>query len=230
MVYRKKVKKSLKELPKDTLPREKLLKFGIRALDEAELWAVILGSGTKGVNVLEIGKTLAGLNREELLKLSLDRLLQIPGLGKAKSMVVLSVVELCKRLSQRSEQPKIENPRQVVEIVSNLIKAKKEHLFVLTLSPNQKLINLELVAVGGLNILYASPREVLTPVLANGGYFYILVHNHPGGDAKPSAEDIAFTKKICEVGKLLDVEMLDHIILGEDGYFSFRENKLVVEC
>jgi len=228
MVYKKRLGKNLKELPKELLPREKLLKFGVDKLDEAELWAIILGSGTKGFSVLELGKKISSLLEKGAENLSLERISQIPGLGNVKAMKILSVVELCKRYSNKQkENPKIDAPWKVIKIVSPLIKGKKEHLFVLVLSLNQKLLAVELVAIGSLNVVNASPREIFSPVLVKGGYFYILVHNHPDGEAKPSAEDIAFTKRIQEAGKLLGLELLDHIILGRDGYFSFRENKLI---
>jgi len=227
MAYRKRLNKSLKDLPKDLLPREKLLKLGPQSLDDAELWAVVLGSGTKGFNVLEVGRKIASLLEEEFENLSVERLLKVPGLGKVKALTVLSVVELCRRYSQKGNRPKIDSPEKVVEMVSPLIKGKKERLFVLVLSLNQKLLSVELVAVGGLNVVNASPREIFIPVLAKGGYFYILVHNHPDGEAKPSAEDIRFTNRVREAGQLLGLEMLDHIILGERDYFSFRANKLI---
>jgi len=227
MVYSKRLGRNLKELPKELLPREKLLKFGAERLDEAELWAVILGSGTKGFNVLDLGKKIASLLEGDLENLSLEKLLKIPGLGKVKAMTVLSVLELCNRYSKQREYPKIDSPKKVVEIVSPLIKGKKEHLFVLILSLNHKLLGVELVAIGGLNVVNASPREIFAPVLVKGGYFYILVHNHPDGEAKPSPEDIRFTRNIQEAGRLLGLELLDHIILAEEGYFSFRENRLI---
>ncbi len=225
MVYRKKPK-PVREFPKELLPREKLQKLGSERLTEGELWAVILGSGTKGFSVLEIGETLAELGFEKLAQMGLEELSKIPGVGRVKALTVKAVLELCRR-NQKGEKPKITSPSQVEEIVRPLIKGRKEHLFVLTLSGSQRLLSVDLVALGHLNAVYAPPREVLHPVVANGGYFFILVHNHPDGSPEPSAEDIEFTDRVREGAELLGLELLDHVILGEGGYYSFKAEGLL---
>jgi DNA repair protein RadC len=218
--------KPLKELPSRLLPREKLEKLGEESLTEEELWAIILGSGTKGFSVLEIGAKLSSLGFEKLAQLPLAELSKIPGVGRVKALTVKAVIELCRR-NRNGENPKITHPLQVVELVKEHLKGKKEKLLVLTLSAGQRLIGLELVAVGSLNTVYAPPREVFQPVIAKGGYMFILVHNHPDGEAKPSREDIEFTRRIEEGANLLGLELLDHIIVAEEGYFSFKEKGLI---
>jgi DNA repair protein RadC len=218
--------KPLKELPKGLLPREKLEKLGEESLTEEELWAIILGSGTKGFSVLEIGAKLSSLGFEKLAQLPLAELSKIPGVGRVKALTVKAVIELCRR-NKNGENPKITHPLQVVELVRKHLKGKKEKLLVLTLSAGQRLLGLELVAVGSLNTLYAPPREVFQPVIAKGGYMFILVHNHPDGEAKPSKEDIEFTRRIEEGANLLGLELLDHIIVADEGYFSFKEKGLI---
>ncbi|HID79966.1 MAG TPA: DNA repair protein RadC [Aquifex aeolicus] len=217
--------KSLKDLPKGLLPREKLEKLGAENLAEEELWAIILGSGTRGFSVIDIGARLASLGFENLAKLPLEELSKIPGVGRVKALTVKAVTELCKR-NRNGENLKITHPLQVVKLVSPLLKGKKEKLFVLTLSAGQRLLGLDLVAVGSLNTVYAPPREVLQPVISRGGYLFILVHNHPDGEAQPSKEDITFTKRIEEGANLLGLELLDHIIIADDHYFSFKENRM----
>ncbi|RTZ67840.1 MAG: hypothetical protein DSZ30_05140 [Aquificaceae bacterium] len=218
--------KPLKDLPKGLLPREKLEKLGAESLTEEELWAIILGSGTKGFSVIDIGTKLASIGFENLAKLPLEELSKIPGVGRVKALTVKAVTELCKR-NKNGENQKITHPIQVVRLVSPLLKGKKEKLFVLTLSAGQRLLGLDLVAVGSLNTVYAPPREVLQPVISKGGYMFILVHNHPDGEAKPSEEDITFTKRIEEGANLLGLELLDHIIIADGGYFSFKENRML---
>ncbi|NPB05629.1 MAG: DNA repair protein RadC [Aquificae bacterium] len=218
---------SPKELPKDLRPREKMLSYGPEALDEAELWALVLGSGTKGFSVLEIGQKLSSLGFGKLKDLTLEDLFRIPGLGKAKAATVMAVLELCKRHAAGEEKPKITSPSQVEKVVRPLLKGQKEHLFVLSLSLSQRLLSVDLVALGEANVVRASPREVLGPVLKSGGYFFVLAHNHPDGDPLPSPEDRAFTRRIEEAARLLGLELLDHVVLGEKGFFSFRENKLL---
>ena len=225
MVYRKKGK-PLKELPKGLLPREKMEKLGPERLTEEELWAVILGSGTKGFSVLDIAQKLTEMGWEKLLSLSVEDISKIPGVGKVKAMTVKAVLELCRR-NPNGEKPKITSPSQVQQLVKPLIRGKKEHLFVLSLSTSQRLLSVDLVALGHLNAVYAPPREVLHPVIANGGYFFILVHNHPDGSCSPSREDIEFTKRVREGADLLGVELLDHVILGENGFFSFKGEGLL---
>jgi len=221
MVYRKKPK-PVKELPKELLPREKLQRLGAEKLSEEELWAVILGSGTKGFSVLDIGEKLAELGFEKLSQMGLKEISEIPGVGKVKALTVKAVLELCRR-KRSGEKPKITAPSQVEKIVRPLINSKKEHLFVLTLNSSQRLLSVDLVALGYLNRVYAPLREIFQPVISKGGYFFILVHNHPEGSPQPSAEDIEFTKRVREGAELLALELLDHVILGEEGYYSFRE-------
>ncbi len=226
MPYGRKGKK-VKELPKDLLPREKLERLGADRLSEAELWAVILGSGTKGFSVLEIGEALAELGLERLLEMAPEEIAKIRGVGRAKALVVKAVAELCRRFKEGSEEIFIKSPADAVKVVSPLIKGKKEHLFVLSLSIGQKLLDVELVALGSLNTVGAPLREIFLPVVRSGGYFFILLHNHPDGKSLPSEEDKAFTRRVKETGKLLGLELLDHIVLGEDGFYSFRENGLL---
>jgi len=218
--------KPLKELPKNLLPREKMLNLGEEKLTEEELWAVILGSGTKKVSVLDIANHLGEIGFEKLSQMGIDELSKIPGVGKIKALTVKAVLELCRRNKNGSGR-KITSPQQVAELVKPLLKGEKEHLFVLTLSLGQKLLGIDLVALGSINTVYAPLREIFQPVLTRGGYFFILVHNHPQGDCNPSYEDREFTKRVREGAEILGLELLDHVILGEDGFFSFKENGLL---
>ena len=223
MVYKRK-RKPLKELPKKLLPREKLETLGAQKLTEEELWAVILGSGTKGFSVLDIAENLASLGFEKLSQMGLGELSKIPGVGRVKALTVKAVLELCRR-NKEGERPKITSPKEVEKLIRPLIKGKKEHLFVLVLSHSQRLLGIELVALGHLNAVYAPMREIFQPVIGKGGYFFILCHNHPEGPALPSAEDINFTERVKEAAQILGLELLDHVILGEEGFYSFRGDK-----
>lgn len=227
MPYGRKKGKPVKNFPRDLLPREKMLNLGAERLTEEELFAIILGSGTKGFSVLDIAEELANIGLERLKTMSVEEISKIPGVGKVKALTVKAVAELCSRHCKGETEKFIKSPEDAVEVVKPLIKTKKEHLFVLTLSVGQKLLHTELVAVGGLNVVHASPREIFKPVLTHGGYFYILVHNHPDGSSTPSPEDISFTKTVEKAGNLLGLELLDHVILGDDGFFSMREKGLI---
>ena len=226
-IYRPKKGLSIKKLPKDLLPRERMEKEGAQNLSQEELWAIILGSGTKNFSVLQIASELTRLGFEKLQNLSLEELSKIPGVGKVKALTIKAVLELCRRHLSEENQKEVKHPRHVVEIVKPLIRTKKEHLFVVGLNISQKVVNVDLIALGSVNTVYAPTREVLQPVVKNGALFFILVHNHPDGNSNPSKEDILFTRKIEQAAQLLDVELLDHVIIGTDGYFSFKENGLL---
>ena len=226
MVYNHRPKK-IRDLPKEVLPREKLQNLGAENLTEEELWAIILGKGSKGISVLEISEKITQIGSNRLKQISWEELAKIPGVGKAKALTIKAVLELCNRQNIKNSKT-IKHPMDVVEMIKPLIKLKQEHLFVVSLNISQKLISIDLVAVGSLNTVYAPNREVLHPVIKNSAYFFILVHNHPDGQPFPSPEDIQFTQKIKKAAELLDVVLLDHIILDDSGnYYSFKENGLV---
>jgi DNA repair protein RadC len=227
MPYGRRKGKPIRELPKDLLPREKMVALGADKLSEEELFAIILGSGTKGFSVLDIASKLSEFGFDKLKTMSVEEISKIRGVGKVKALTVKAVVELCKRYCEGTNSVYIKSPEDAVQVVKPLVKGKKEHLFVLTLSVGQKLLHTELVAIGGLNVVYASPREIFRPVISHGGYFYILVHNHPDGEAEPSREDVEFTRRVEKAGNLLGLELLDHIVLGEDDYVSMRERGLI---
>jgi DNA repair protein RadC len=222
----KKRKRKISDLPKDLLPREKMQNFGADKLSEEELWAIILGSGTKGFSVLDISQKLTEIGWENLEKLSLEDISKIPGVGKVKALTIKAVLELCRR-HRKENAPVIDSPKKVVELVKPKIKDKKEHLFVVSINLSQKLLGIDLVALGSLNTVNAPLRDIFQPVFQRGGYFFILVHNHPDGISKPSEEDKRFTNRVKEAATLLDLELMDHIVLGDDGYFSFYENNLL---
>ena len=225
-IYKKR-KKRIKDLPKDLLPREKMQNLGTERLTEEELWAVILGSGTKGFSVLDISQKLTDIGWEKLQKMGWEEISNIPGLGKVKALTVKAVIELCKRHSKEENRIVIDSPKKIAELVSPKIRSKKEHLFVVSLSFSNRLLGIDLVALGSLNTVNAPLRDIFQPVFQRGGYFFVLVHNHPDGLSEPSEEDKFFTKRVKEVAELLGLELIDHIVLGEDGYFSFYENNLL---
>jgi len=227
MPYRERPK-SPADLPKELLPREKMERLGASALSEEELWALVIGSGTKGFSVLEIASELANLGLKRISNAEISEISKIPGVGRAKAMTIKAIAELCRRsCAEERQKPRIDDPSQLAGLVKPLITQNKEHLFVVALTVGRRLLGVELVAVGGMTALSVKPREIFKPVLEKDGYFFALVHNHPGGEAKPSPEDLNFTRRIQKAGELLGLEMLDHLILGEEGYFSFRENGLL---
>jgi len=208
-------KKSIRELPKDLRPREKLSKFGASALSDEELLAVIFGSGTKEEDVISLASKVVSLGWETLMSMDVEELSKkIKGLGFAKACQLKAVIELAKRINDPYGDFKISNPQDAYRFVKEkvLFDERREHLIALYLTPTNKVVDYEVVAIGKMNALYAEPKDI---------------HNHPKGDAKPSKEDIEFTKRLKQACELLGFELLDHIIINQKEFFSLRSNGLL---
>lgn len=223
-VYRKRIK----ELPKDLLPREKAINYGIDTLSDEELLALSLGSGTKGVNVLGLAsKILDGKGIKGLLGLKLEDLLKIKGIGKAKALQVLAISQMIHRATLPQEREKISSVSDAVKHLRFLAKESQEMMVCLYLNSSNELIHKQTVAVGSLNVLRVLPRDILFYAIKHNCNGIIIAHNHPEGAAKPSGEDIEFTRRITELSVQLGFDILDHVIIGKDGYFSFAEEGLI---
>lgn len=223
-VYRKKIK----ELPKDLLPREKAVNYGIDTLSDEELLALSLGSGTKGMNVLGLAsKILDGKGIKGLLSLKLEDLLKIKGVGEAKALQILAISQMIKRVMLSEEREKISSVNDAVKHLRFLAKEKQEMMVCLYLNSSNQLLHQQTVAVGSLNVLRVLPRDILFYAIKHNCNGIIIAHNHPEGFAKPSQEDINFTQKVVKLSVELGFDVLDHIIIGKDGYFSFAEAGLI---
>ena len=222
-------KLKLKDIPTDLLPREKAKKFGISTLSNVEILALILGSGTKNLNVLGLSslilknKTLA-----DLKNLTLEDLTKIKGIGDVKALQILAIGELLKRALEDEEEKIIFNsPKDVYSYLKDLRKSKQEKMIVLYTNTSNELLGKEVVAIGSLNILSVKPRDIFIYALKYNAYGIILAHNHPEGEEKPSIEDINFTKRVKSLAEELGFELLDHLIIGRKNYFSFLNNNLL---
>jgi len=223
-------KKSIRELPKDLRPREKLAKFGASDLSDEELLAVIFGSGTKGEDVISLASKVVGLGWETLMSMDVEELSKkIKGLGLAKACQLKAVIELAKRLNDPYGEFKISNPQDAYNFVKKkvLFDERREHLIALYLTPTNKVIDYEVVAIGKMNSLYAEPKDILYTAVKKACSSLIVLHNHPKGDARPSKEDIEFTKRLKQACELLGFELLDHIIINQKDFFSLRSNGLL---
>lgn len=211
-------------------PREKLEKLGVSALREAELLALLLGTGTRGKDVLslsnELLKTYPG---KKLLEVSLQELKSKKGIGLAKACVLLSGFELSKRLleSDSTAALSVQTPRDVLAQVQEIRSRKKENFVVLYLNARNQLLHKEFVSIGSLNSTVVHPREVFVPALQHFSASIVLAHNHPSGDCQPSSEDIELTRRLASAGKLLGIEVLDHLIVSHSGYLSMKEQNLM---
>lgn len=221
-------KKKIKELPKELLPREKAVNYGIESLSDEELLALSLGSGTKGINVIGLAtKILDGRGIKGLLNFKFEDLLKIKGIGEAKALQILAISQMIKRAMLSEEGEKISSVKDAVKCLRFLVREKQEIMVCLYLNSSNQLLHQQIVAVGSLNVLRVLPRDILFYAIKHNCNGIIIAHNHPDGFAKPSQEDINFTQKVVKLSAELGFDVLDHIIIGKDGYFSFAEAGLI---
>ncbi len=221
-------KKKIKELPDDLLPREKALNYGIESLSDVELLALLLGQGTKDLNVLGLAdRVLGGKDLKNLKNISIEDLLKIKGVGKAKSLQILAIKEILKRIEEDEEKLSFSSPDDVYRYLKWLSKEKQEKMVALYTNTMNQLLGEEIIAIGSLNVLNLKPRDIFIPALRYNSYGIILAHNHPEGSPEPSKEDINFTENIKKLSIQLGFELLDHIIIGKKGFYSFSAQNLI---
>lgn len=218
----------IKDLPKIERPREKLIKYGSGRLSNSELLAIILGSGKKGENVIDLArKILIRYKAENLSNLTFNELRNFPGLGPAKVSGIIACFELGKRLLKDKVARLYLKPEDVWRGLKDLRENKKEHFVVFYLDSRNQEIKREIVSVGSLNANLVHPREVFEPAVKNLAAQIILAHNHPSGSPEPSKDDLEINKRLVKAGKILGIEVLDHIIVTKDRYLSFKEKDLI---
>lgn len=226
------------DLPKECRPRERFLKLGPSALSEAELFAILLRTGTRGKknkegkyeggeNVIEMSNRLINeYGLDKLLECSLIELQKINGIGPSKAMQILTIAELQKRINQAKHPiKKILCANDVFNLMHETLKDKKEENFYVLLldTKNQLITEPILISKGILDASIVHPREVFKPAIKNSASKIILVHNHPSGDAKPSSEDLEITEKLMKSGEEIGINILDHIIISREGQWSWVE-------
>lgn len=217
----------IKDLQKIDLPREKLAKYGTDKLKDYELLALLLGSGIKGLNVLELSKKiLINIKKIGIKKITLNDLIEIKGLGSAKASQVFAVLELGKRLNIENKL-EILSASDVWNFCADIRSLQRENFIAFYLDTQNCLIERQTISIGTLNTSLVHPREVFEPALSFHSASIIIVHNHPSGELVPSNEDKEVTKRLVEAGEIIGIEVRDHIIVSKNGYFSFREKKLI---
>ncbi len=221
-------KYKIKDLPKVDRPREKLIKYGPEKLSNSELLAILLRSGTKNENVINLAsKILKKFNKEKLPNLAYDDLKNFSGLGPAKGCEIVACFELGKRFLKEKKTRIYLKPEEVWQELKDIRDHKKEHFIVFYLDTRSQEIKREVISIGLLNANLVHPREVFEPAIKNLAAQIILAHNHPSGDPEPSEDDLEVTKRLVEAGKILGIEVIDHIIVTKDKFFSFKEKKLL---
>lgn len=218
----------MKDLEKVNQPREKLAKYGPGRLSDSELLAIILRTGIKGVNVVELaGRILRQIGGKNLASVTLDELKKIKGLGPTKAGQILASLELGKRLLKGKKSVLHLSPAGVYEELKDIRDLKKEHFVILFLDSRSQEIKRETISVGTLNASLVHPREVFEPAIKCNAAQIIIAHNHPSGDPEPSNEDIEITKRLVKAGELLGIELLDHVIVAGKAFLSLREKNLI---
>jgi DNA repair protein RadC len=222
----KSYKLRIRDLPEEKKPREKLRKYGPTSLKNYELMAVILGKGTKKEGILELSKRIMSQYGDQavLSQGDVDTLEKVLSLSPVQACQVVAAFELGKRLFGRSTEVFLRSPEEVFEYARDMARLKKEHLRGLYLDTRNKLIRDEVIAIGTLNASLAHPREIFHPAIDSHAAAILLVHNHPSGDPLPSKDDIELTKQVQEASKILDIEVLDHVIIGSQNYCSLKES------
>src|SRR4030066_594586 len=223
---------TVKELPVDDRPREKLILRGTQSLSDAELVAILLRTGKKGKSVLEIARELISSegNLALLATKTVDSLQKISGIGKDKAATLAAAFELSRRILSQPKwfaNKKITSPQDVAEIFIPILRDdNKEKFIVVCLNSANKIIKHETISVGNLNSSIVHPREVFKVAIDNSSASIILIHNHPSGNPEPSNEDIRITKKMVETGKIMEIPVFDHLIIAGETYTSFVEKRL----
>jgi len=206
-------------------PREKMLKYGPRALTNTELLAVVLGNGVEGDNVLQVAEDLMRRHGAEALpELTLEGWRTTRGIGAVKACQMTAAFELSRRILVRPEAEfRVSSPREAYELVRDLKRARKEHLVALYLDAQNHLIQRETISIGALNTTRTHPREILQPAILHSALAFVLVHNHPSGSLEPSRDDLDFTRSIARAAELIGVGLTDHLIVSPRGYLSLKE-------
>lgn len=222
----------IRDLPPSERPRERLMNYGASSLSTAELLAIILRTGTQKESAVRLAervlKEMGSLR--EIVRADVKDLSKIKGIGTAKAIEIKAAVELGKRLLIDPEglRPVIRNPEDAASLVrAELRYEPQEHFKVLLLDSKNYVLKVLTVTVGTLNSSLVHPREVFRPAITQSAASVILAHNHPSGDPTPSPEDLQVTRQLVEAGRILGIEVLDHIIIGGIGYVSLKERRLM---
>ncbi|MCI7130705.1 MAG: DNA repair protein RadC [Lachnospiraceae bacterium] len=222
-----------RELPVSERPYEKCLLAGPQALSDAELLAVILKSGSRQMNVISLAQNILQADGKDLLNLyhmSVEELMRFPGIGKVKAIQLKCVAELSRRIARtdRRERIRLSDAASVADYYMEYLRHEsQEQLLVSMFDSKCHLISDAVIATGSVRAVLGSPREIFLRLFEKKAVSFILLHNHPSGDPAPSREDFALTRRILECGELMDIELVDHIIIGDNRYYSFRENKQI---
>ena len=224
----------IKDIPISERPIERLMEYGVDSLSNEELLSIILKTGTKNNSVKKLSINILQKynNITNLKDININDIMKINGIGKVKAIELIASIELGKRVYTNAykEKIKISNSYDIYTYFKTKLKDKKqEHFYVLYLDNKNKIIENKLLYVGTINKSVVHPREIFKNAYLNSASYIVCIHNHPSGDPHPSKEDILLTKNLKEIGKLNNIPILDHIIIGDVSYYSFFEEGIYEE-
>ncbi len=225
--------KSIKSWAEEDRPREKMLAKGKEALSNAELIAILIGSGNSKETAVDLSKRILHDNKDNLIELSrltINDLMKYNGIGEAKAVTIAAALELGRRrrFSEALEKPSIKNSQVAYEcFYAHLSDLNHEQFWIMLLNNANKVIKLEKIGVGGMTGTTADPKKIFKCALENNAASVMLCHNHPSGNVVPSNADKQITNNLVKAGQFLEIKILDHIIIGNDNYFSFADEGLL---
>ena len=220
----------IKGLEQSSQPREKALLNGIESLTDEELLALLLRTGDKEQSVLDLSSTILreihGMNGFHTITFA--KLLSFKGINKAKAIGIMAALEFSKRINNHTNINEVyDSPTKVFyHLETKMSYLSQEHFLIMILDNHNRLIAEKTLFIGSVNMSIVSAREIFREALAFNGVSIICVHNHPSGDAHPSSEDISMTQKLVDLGKMMNVDIVDHIIIGRNQYYSFKAEKV----
>ncbi len=223
---------TVKDWPEDERPRERLLKYGVEGLSDAQLLAIIIKMGKPGCSALDIALELLAKfgNLAGIEQAGIQEICEVPGIGEAKAAEIKAAIEL----GRRRQKPSIAGASfcssgDVVAYYRPRMKDLKKEMFrCALLDTKNKIIRDEVVSVGSLTASIVHPRDTFKAAIRESAAAIIFIHNHPSGDTRPSQEDILLTRRLVQAGEVIGIQVLDHIIVGDGGHFSFRDNGMIV--
>lgn len=224
---------TMKNLPESERPYEKYMLYGEESLSDAELLSIILKSGTKDSNSLDLARAILNGNHNNLLNLydlSYRELMQYSGIGHVKAIQLKAVAELSRRIARTNSgyRLKMDKPETIADYyMEQLRHSKQELLMCAFFDSKNNFLGDVVVSKGAVNYAYVSPRDVFRYAFEYEAVMFILLHNHPSGDATPSDDDLRITRRIEKGAQILQLDFVDHIIIGDNQYFSFKENQLI---
>ncbi len=226
---------TVKELPDTERPYEKCLMYGAEALTDAELISVIIRTGSRGERCVDLAHRILNAGPDgllNLLQLDVKQLTRIHGIGNVKAIQLKCVGELAKRIAstRRRQQVVLESPESIASYYMERMRHETQEILMLAMFDSKSmLIGEKVISVGTCNAALISAREIYRTALQEQAVYIVILHNHPSGNPEPSREDIQVTRKIKQSGEILDILLMDHIIIGDNRYFSFREQDILFE-